>query len=568
MKRKSLLFWITLLLITIFFAELWYIFTSQRAIFLSPSSFFIIGFKSAQLNLQLYILLFFLILNLGLIAFFQLINLILRIKLYSLLTLFLVDLFCILSIYLLPNVVQINFSNRLLILLFFSFVVSIIIALLISFLLSRYFRFKQPIHSILFYFIITITSLVTITCIFIATDYGAKGKMDVDQVVLIAVDGATGKIINRLTREGKVPNFKHMIREGAYGRLETLKVLNSAQIWTTIATGKHPEKHGVKGFLDGNDALYSSKAIKAFPFWSILSNVGFSFGSSGWMFSFPAPSTKCGFIISDQAHLLPVFWKSRFDNKGIASSMQRFTSYPYNSSFMKFPQESDEYRLNNLIYENYKWSFVRDTFYHHVGSDLFQKYRPKFYAIYFRGIDHFSHFFWYFYKPEVFTEKYYPDSAVPFFKHSIDNYYVYIDSLIGEILKMSDKKRTTFIIVSDHGLTNSVGKIKASFGMLATGSHNRDGIIIMYGNGVQNGITIEDAEVADILPTALAVLGLPIGRDMDGKILYNVFTDEFFNEKPARYIKTWDTPKIGTKEMKSIFEEEIKNHLRTLGYIK
>jgi hypothetical protein len=79
-------------------------------------------------------------LNLGLIAFFQLINLILRIKLFSLLALFLVDFFCILSIYLLPNVVQINFSSRLSLLLFLTFLVSIIVALLISFLISRYVR--------------------------------------------------------------------------------------------------------------------------------------------------------------------------------------------------------------------------------------------------------------------------------------------------------------------------------------------------------------------------------------------------------------------------------------------
>ena len=79
-------------------------------------------------------------------------------------------------------------------------------------------------------------------------------------VVLIGLDGASEEIIDDLRSEGRLPNFDRLIRSGTYGRLQsyaTRKIMSdslqrgyfSPIVWSTIATGKIPEKHGIRDFV-------------------------------------------------------------------------------------------------------------------------------------------------------------------------------------------------------------------------------------------------------------------------------------------------------------------------------
>ena len=58
-----------------------------------------------------------------------------------------------------------------------------------------------------------------------------------------------------------------MIDEGVMGKsLATLQPILSPMLWTSIATGKHPEKHGIHGFIvspnpNGGARPYSSHSL-------------------------------------------------------------------------------------------------------------------------------------------------------------------------------------------------------------------------------------------------------------------------------------------------------------------
>ena len=54
---------------------------------------------------------------------------------------------------------------------------------------------------------------------------------------------------------------------------------------------------------------------------------------------------------------------------------------------------------------------------------------------------------------------------------------------------------------------------------LGFGSHRINGIFIMKGKDIKENATIENAEIIDIAPTILYLMGLPIPPDMDGKVL-------------------------------------------------
>ena len=79
-------------------------------------------------------------------------------------------------------------------------------------------------------------------------------------VVFIGADGATPEVIDELRSAGRLPAFERLIRTGTYGKMQSLaarRILSeddrrryaSPIVWTTIATGKVPEKHGVRDFV-------------------------------------------------------------------------------------------------------------------------------------------------------------------------------------------------------------------------------------------------------------------------------------------------------------------------------
>jgi len=56
-------------------------------------------------------------------------------------------------------------------------------------------------------------------------------------------------------------------------------------------------------------------------------------------------------------------------------------------------------------------------------------------------------------------------------------------------------------------------------------THRMDGIFIAFGKDIKNGEIIENAEIIDLAPTFLHILDIPIPRDMDGKILREIFKE-------------------------------------------
>jgi len=57
-----------------------------------------------------------------------------------------------------------------------------------------------------------------------------------------------------------------------------------------------------------------------------------------------------------------------------------------------------------------------------------------------------------------------------------------------------------------------------------SGTHRHDGIFIAWAeNHIRKASRLEKADICDIAPTVLHLMGLPIPQDMDGKVLVNIF---------------------------------------------
>jgi predicted AlkP superfamily phosphohydrolase/phosphomutase len=101
-----------------------------------------------------------------------------------------------------------------------------------------------------------------------------------------------------------------------------------------------------------------------------------------------------------------------------------------------------------------------------------------------------------------------------------------------------------------------------------SGSHRMDGVLMIKGVGLRKGIKIMNANIMDIAPTVLYLLGLSISKDMDGVVLKDAILDEVLEQNPIQFgDDATRSVRVGGAYTKSE-EEELKAHLKSLGYFE
>ncbi len=381
----------------------------------------------------------------------------------------------------------------------------------------------------------------------------AKTKSQ-NKVLLIGLDGADWEIIQPLVREGQLPTFRRLLEEGSHGNMYSPHPLLSPIIWTTIATGKKPEKHGVFDFFEVDNKTgmnipitSNSRAVKTL--WHILSDQEKSVGVIGWRVTWPAEAVN-GYIVSDR------LVESEFDQKLPPKTVNENITFPdslYN--MIRYLVVSQE----NIGYEQFK-RFV-DMSEHEFLLSLQQKTRPvfpatfniaetetfknvflklqkenptDFTAIYFKSIDWMSHLFAYYEKINASNGR---------FNQTIREVYIYQDEILGEILENVDD-HTSVIIISDHGFkTAEKGPNKPSdfiHGYGVADWHEPEGIVIFWGNKFKKNTFIKNARPVDIAPTVLYLMDLPQAMDMEGRILQEAIQLDYFSSHPVRYVQSFE----------------------------
>jgi len=104
---------------------------------------------------------------------------------------------------------------------------------------------------------------------------------------------------------------------------------------------------------------------------------------------------------------------------------------------------------------------------------------------------------------------------------------------------------------------------------IISGGHRPNGILIAYGPRIRSGQDAVEADLWDVAPTILYMMGLPIPKDMDGKLLRQVSAEQLLEQRPPEYadLKGIDLPQPETRPSDED-EELLKERLRGLGYIE
>jgi predicted AlkP superfamily phosphohydrolase/phosphomutase len=432
---------------------------------------------------------------------------------------------------------------------------------------------------------------------------------------VFAVDGLEWRVLKPLLEQGKLPVIAGLMNRGSYGYLSTIQPTYSAVVWTSIATGKMPDKHGIRHFVYPEERngqkryrYYTSGHRGAKAFWNILSDYGLTVDCIGWWMTYPAEpingvmvsqTNTTGVLQNPQAAL----WKGSLlkgvegqvypperQNRVMAlleevdADLDRITE----ELFGRRPHPTDEF--SQMMWDQTEWSFRADATYVRVGRDILEAKKPfDLFTIYLGGTDVSAHRFWRYAYPEQFLNP--PDEKqIENFGRVIEDHYVWTDRTIGEFLALAPEDAAV-VIVSDHGMhavnTERVFK-KDDPPLETTSAHHLDappGVIIAAGgpfvSSAPSGSTPENLDLAslprvgsvvDVVPTILAAKGIPVGEDMDGAPLRGILDIARIPGSKIGYVATHDDPKWlasqRTRVRHAVDETERIEQLRSLGYIK
>jgi Tfp pilus assembly protein PilF len=413
-------------------------------------------------------------------------------------------------------------------------------------------------------------------------------------IVIVGLDGADWQIADPLMEKGKLPNLARLRRSGAWGSMRSAPPLLSPLLWTTAATGKPPEEHGIVDFLvpeggTGSKAPISSRFRRVKALWNIFGGRDLSSAFIAWWATWPAEPVR-GVMVSDRvAYTLfdvkgpdregkgLVYPASLWENlrrlvvpaasltDGEITRLAEVTPAEIAGARAASGAGGEDASRDRLVHLMRIVAAART--YHAIALDLLALGQPDLFSVYYQGIDEVSHRFEHCAHPSLPTCD--PGDAARY-AGTIDAYYAYQDELLGDLLSRIDPG-SYVIVISDHGFRNGGDRPREDTADIAGKPakwHRPYGIAIVSGPGIAPG-PLDSVTLLDIAPTVLRLAGLPLASDMTGHPLV-----ELPGGSPPAKIASYEgegaAPAIAASAPPGEDDSgrtEMLENLRSLGYI-
>ncbi len=356
------------------------------------------------------------------------------------------------------------------------------------------------------------------------------------RLLLIGWDAADWQVIHPLVDAGLMPNLEHLINHGTMGNLASLSPMLSPVLWASIATGKRVHAHGVRGFVEpmpdrSGVRPVGTRTRQCKALWNILSQSGRPSIVCGWHSNHPAEPIH-GAMVSNLFAIPPA--ASSPGNWPLESASVRPARLEAALAELRVhPREVEGTMLQQLMPRAAELdqsnpavqrllTFVAHRLaevisLHAAATDLLKKEPWDFGAVYYECIDQMGHVFMPFHPPRL------PQTSrdeFEFYKDVMSAVYQFHDVMLERLLQLAGPE-TYLMIVSDHGFQSGPNRPRGQ--VEPAQWHRPQGIFLLSGPGIAPDQSIEGATLLDIAPTILTLLGLPVGEDMEGKVLVNAF---------------------------------------------
>ena len=406
------------------------------------------------------------------------------------------------------------------------------------------------------------------------------------RVLLVGLDAADWAVADPLVAAGRLPTFARLRAAGRTSTLVSTPPLLSPIIWTTIATGRPADEHGVLDFMvdlpGGGQAPVGSLDRKTPALWTLFSSRGRSVAVVGWWATWPAEDVR-GTMVSDQLAPQLVRPETALD-AGLVSpaaagtrlrpllvrpadveldALRHFvpiSAAEHRAALEEAGTASSRFYANRIAHLAAVVAGTRTL----VGMTerLIQDERPVFTAVYLEAIDTVSHLF-------------VKDTAHG--RQAIEQAYVEVDAALGRLAAAAGPE-TWVVVCSDHGFhpaTAGLAEDPAALAGPASAWHRPYGIAAaaearalreVGGPAPPERPRAPSVTPMDIAPTVLHAAGLPVDSAMTGRVATELLPPERVAVPPMRAAYAVPSPARGA-EPRAAIDAAALARLQALGYV-
>lgn len=415
---------------------------------------------------------------------------------------------------------------------------------------------------------------------------GAPSPLDT-KLLVIGLDGADWAILDPLLRHGRMPNMARLIARGVRADLQTIVPTLSPVVWTTVATGVEPDRHGILDFMvrdprTGEEQPVTSVQRRMPAVWDLLSEAGVPVGVVGWWGTWPADAVR-GYLVSDRlAYQLFGYRADLADARGKTWPVDLYPALrpkivapaavpwqqvvPYlGGERTRIEQFSAEERQ---LLEEFRTVLASSRTYVDAALECRRRLPPRLEMVYLEGTDTAAHLFMRFRPPPLPGV---PEAGRAAFGPVVDRVYEAADRWVGELLAGIDDSWTVMIL-SDHGFATDETRPRLTDSRIGHGPaadwHRKFGVLILSGRHVRAGAHLAEASVYDIAPTVLALYGRPVPASWPGRVLAPALAPQFLKEHPVRFqAEEPARAGAGSAAGEDPGAEDLRRKLQALGYV-
>ena len=351
------------------------------------------------------------------------------------------------------------------------------------------------------------------------------------RVHLLALDGADLDIIRGLVAAGRLPNFARVLTKGAAGGLLSLAPRHSPIVWTTVATGRPASEHGIDERVVTNRVTNRLRPISSImrrteALWDIASRGDREVRVTGWPGTWP-PEPVRGILVPDRFTFETPAADRLVFPKDLARELRPLIRRPQDVKIRFVIPRGDPREA--ALTEALAIEETRRTIATRIGNDADLVVRWS------GLLGTVSHQFMGAASPR---SPHVSQAEFESYGQAVVGVYDDADDLLGRSMA-SLGEDGVLLVVSAYGFRHGIQRpvsTSAPDSCSAAVQHRPRGFVLAFGAGVLPGAELSGARTIDIVPTVLALLGLPGGEDLRGRYL----EDAFIDPAPTRTVATFE----------------------------
>lgn len=414
------------------------------------------------------------------------------------------------------------------------------------------------------------------------------------RVVLVGLDGLDWGLLQPCIDDGGCPTFARLQGAGAWADLRSHPPVLSPLIWTSIATGRTPEVHGVLDFVvrdpvSGRDVPISNRFRQVPAFWNLLSDAGRRVDVVNWWASHPAEAIN-GVMVSERpfyqlfgvapqppqaSDVSPGAWLDEVERLRVpvatvgwedigplvdldrAAYQRRVAAAEGLANPFAEPLE----HLRAIV------AATRGVF--AVGRALAAGEDFDLLALYVEGTDTVGHRFAHYLPPRL---PWVDPAEQAAFVHTMRRYYQLVDAELGRLMAAAPAG-TTWIVAADHGFQTGPARPSVPPDDFTSGAaqwHRMTGVLLAAGPEVRPG-RLERADIYDLCRTLLWLADVPISDELEGRELTELMQPEWVAAHPPRRVASYaDRPRpwLDGEAAAGGLDASRLAELQALGYVE